>query len=185
VPLQAVFLDRDGVINRAVLRDGRPYPPAAPSDLEILPGVEDALRRLQSVGYLLIVVTNQPDVARGTTLRTTVEEMNRILQAKLPLKEFRVCYHDSGEGCACRKPRPGMLIDAARTRDIDLRASFMVGDRWRDIEAGRAAGCRTIYIDYHYDERRPEAPDHVVASLAQATDIILTNYPHPHLDKAR
>ena len=170
---RAVFLDRDGVLNRTRVVDGRPYPPAGLEELEILPGVSAALQALRQAGYLLIVVTNQPDVARGTTSRDTVEAINRHLQDALGVDEIRTCYHDSGEGCDCRKPRPGMLLAAARDHGIDLAASWMVGDRWRDTEAGRAAGCKTIFIDYGYAERQPESVDFRVASLAEAAKHIL------------
>jgi len=170
---RAVFLDRDGVINRAVVRDGKPYPPANLAEMEILPGVEDALRLLKAAGYLLIVVTNQPDVARGTTPRETVEKINDFLRSALPVDDFRTCYHDSGDGCDCRKPLPGALLAAARQYAIDLPTSFMVGDRWRDIEAGEKAGCKTIFIDYGYNEKQPETPDYRVLSLRDAADVIL------------
>jgi D-glycero-D-manno-heptose 1,7-bisphosphate phosphatase len=170
---RAVFLDRDGVVNRALVRAGKPYPPASLEELEIVPGAREALGRLKDRGFALVVVTNQPDVARGTATRATVEALNARIGAELPIDEFRVCYHDSGDGCDCRKPRPGMIVDAARERGIDRGASYMIGDRWRDIEAGEAAGCTTIFIDYGYDERRPEGSDHVVRSLDEAVAIIL------------
>jgi D-glycero-D-manno-heptose 1,7-bisphosphate phosphatase len=170
---RAVFLDRDGVINRAVLRDGRPYPPATVETLELLPGVAEALARLHRAGYRLVVVTNQPDIARGTQDRSAVDSMHAALAAALPIDDFRVCDHDDSDGCDCRKPKPGLLRQAAQAADIDLGSSFMVGDRWRDIEAGRAAGCRTIFIEYGYNERRPHAPDAIVQSLAEAADWIL------------
>jgi D-glycero-D-manno-heptose 1,7-bisphosphate phosphatase len=170
---KAVFLDRDGVINRAIVRDGKPYPPADVSETEILPGVESALRELKAAGYLLVVVTNQPDVARGTTARETVEEINDFLKSRLPIAEFRTCYHDSGDGCDCRKPLPGSILAAARKYNVDLSASFMVGDRWRDIEAGQYAGCRTIFVDYGYNEKQPETEVRRVSSLREAADVIL------------
>ena len=170
---RAVFLDRDGVVNRAMVRDGKPYPPASLEELEIVPGAREALGRLKDRGFELVVVTNQPDVARGTTARGTVEALNARIAAELPIDEFRVCYHDSGDGCDCRKPRPGLIIAAARERGINRGESYMIGDRWRDIEAGRAAGCTTIFIDYGYDERRPEGSDHVVRSLDEAVAIII------------
>ncbi len=176
---RAVFLDRDGVINRATVRDGRPCPPASADDLEILPGVADALRRLKEAGYLLVVVTNQPDVARGTQARAAVEAMHRRLAATLPIDDFRACYHDDGDGCVCRKPKPGMILDAARQHGVDLAASTVVGDRWRDIEAGRRAGCRTVFIDRSYQERRPDNPDATVRSLAEAADYILSSVSNP------
>ena len=170
---RAVFLDRDGVINRAVVRDGKPYPPANRAEMEILPGVAQALQQLRDAGYLLIVVTNQPDVARGTTTRAAVEEINAGLARELPLDEFRTCYHDGGDGCDCRKPLPGALLAAAHEHAIDMAASYMVGDRWRDIEAGQRAGCRAIFLDYGYAEKQPETVDYRVRSLAEAAHIIL------------
>ena len=170
---RAVFLDRDGVLNRAVVRDGRPYPPATLEVFEILPGVPKAVRRLHDAGFLVIVATNQPDVARGTQHREVVEAMNARLRAGMPITAVLVCYED-GEDCPRRKPNPGLLLEAAETYGIDLAASFMVGDRWRDVEAGRRAGCRTIFVDYGYREQRPpHPPDWTTDSLASATEWIL------------
>jgi len=171
---RAVFLDRDGVISRPEVRAGKPYPPARLEDLEVLPGVSDALHRLHEAGFRLVVVTNQPDVARGTQRREVVAAMHARLAALLPIDDFRACEHDDGDRCACRKPEPGLLVEAARQAEVDLSASFMVGDRWRDIEAGRRAGCRTIFIDYGYDEQRPDAPDATVQSLPEAAEWILS-----------
>ena len=170
---RAVFLDRDGVINRAVVRGGKPFPPAGLGELEILPDVREALDQLKAAGFVLVVVSNQPDVARGTTARETVEAINAKLAESLPLDDFRMCYHDDADGCDCRKPRPGLLLTAARDHGVNLGASFMVGDRWRDIEAGRRAGCKTLFIDYGYDEPQPEACDYRVKSLVEAAQIIL------------
>jgi D-glycero-D-manno-heptose 1,7-bisphosphate phosphatase len=171
---RAVFLDRDGVINRAIVRNGRPYPPLNLSALEILPGVSEALHFLHEAGWLLIVVSNQPDVARGTAKLADVEAINQHLQKCLPIDEFRICYHDSIDMCNCRKPLPGALLSAAITHGIDLASSYMIGDRWRDTEAGERAGCKTIFLDYGYDEKQPEKYSHRVRSLAEAVDIIRT-----------
>ncbi len=169
---RAVFLDRDGVLNKAVVRGGKPYPPASADELEILPGAASALARLKAAGYALVVVTNQPDIARGTTTRAAVDAIHTRMAQILPIDEFRVCPHDDRDACACRKPRPGLLVDPPTT---DVPASVMVGDRWRDIEAGRAAGCRaTILVDYEYDEAIPHEPDARVASLSEAVEWILT-----------
>jgi D-glycero-D-manno-heptose 1,7-bisphosphate phosphatase len=170
---RAVFLDRDGVLNRAKVRDGKPYPPANVSEMEILPGVEEALAALYAAGFLLIVVTNQPDVARGATTREAVEEINTALGAALPIDEFRTCFHDSDFGCECRKPKPGALLAAAALHDIDLGKSYMVGDRWRDAEAGQRAGCKTILIDYGYQEKQPASVDYRVKSLLEAAKFIV------------
>jgi transaldolase len=171
---RAVFLDRDGVLNRALLRAGRPVPPSSVAELEITPGAREALAELRADGFLLIVVTNQPDVARGRQTRETVELINARLKEQLPLDEIRVCYHDDGDGCACRKPLPGMLREAAAEHGISLEQSFMVGDRWRDIEAGERAGTRTVFIDNHYKERRPAGAHVEVPTLADAARWILT-----------
>jgi len=173
---RAVFLDRDGVINRAIVQDGRPYPPASADAVDVLPGVSLALQRLKAAGYMLVVVTNQPDVARGVQSRAEVEAIHARLASVLPIDEFRACYHDDGDGCACRKPKPGMIVDAARDHRLDMSASVMVGDRWRDVEAGRQAGCATVFIDCGYAEPAPDCPDVVVASIEEAADWILTRY---------
>lgn len=171
---RAVFLDRDGVINRALVRDGKPYPPGSLAEFEILPGVPDACAQLKAAGLLLVVATNQPDVGRGTQRREDVETMNAAMCAALPIDRVEVCY-DPGQGqpSEFRKPAPGMLLRAARELGIDLTVSFMVGDRWRDIDCGAAAGCRTIFIDYGYAEELRARPDFTVANLSDAAAIIL------------
>jgi D-glycero-D-manno-heptose 1,7-bisphosphate phosphatase len=169
--MKAVFLDRDGVLNKAIVRGGKPYPPATLDAVEILPDVEEALGRLKAAGYRLVVVTNQPDVARGDQDRRVVESINAALVARLPLDEVRVCYHDDQDDCACRKLRPGLLLQAPVH---DLSRSVMVGDRCRDVEAGRRARVRaTVLIDRGYDEACEVVPDARVESLAQAADWIL------------
>jgi len=170
---RAVFLDRDGVLNKAFVRGGKPYPPQTVAEVEILPGVPDALERLRKAGFLNVVVTNQPDVATGKQRREVVEQINALLQKKMPIDAIRVCFHDDAANCACRKPKPGMLLEAAQELGIDLKASFLVGDRWRDIEAGQAAGCKGYFIDYGYSEKRPEKPYVAVKSLPDAAALIL------------
>ena len=172
---KAVFLDRDGVINRAVIRDGKPYPPASVDEMQLLPQVGEALHALKAAGFMLIVVTNQPDVARGTTPRAAVDAIHETLMAALPLDEIRCCFHDDHDACSCRKPKPGALLDAAAEHDVSLPDSFMVGDRWRDIEAGQAAGVRTILIDYAYCEQAASClSDYVCGSLFDAAQWILS-----------
>lgn len=164
----AVFLDRDGVVNAAVVREGKPFPPPSVDAMSILPGVPGALADLQRAGYALVIVTNQPDVARGTQSRAVVDAMHAKLRAALPLDAIYCCFHDDADRCACRKPAPGLLAEAARDLGLDLPLSFMIGDRWRDIDAGIAAGCRTIFVDYGYAERQPRDFDLRVTSLADA-----------------
>ena len=169
----AVFLDRDGVLNRAIVRNGRPYPPASLAQLEILPGVPQALARLRQEGFLTLVVTNQPDVATGKTTQAIVDRIHDYLRGTLALDAIYTCTCVEGPGCDCYKPRPGMLIRAASEWGVDCQKSFMIGDRWRDVGAGKAAGCRTIFIDYNYTERRPDSPDFLAQDLAEAVDIVL------------
>ena len=171
---RAVFLDRDGVINRVTLREGRPHPPASLDKLEFLPDVAEAIEALRSAGFLVIVVTNQPDVATGAQQQAVVEAINRRVQDTLHVDDVKVCYHADADGCSCRKPKPGMILTAEAEWSLDLKGSFMVGDRWRDIEAGQAAGCRTIFVDAGYAERKPENPDAEVNSLLEASLLILS-----------
>jgi len=173
---RAVFLDRDGVLNAPVIRGGKPYPPDSLAALRILPGVDEALSRLRAAGYLNIVVTNQPDVAKGKQRVEVVEAMHDRLLRELPLDEVKVCYHSDDQGCECRKPKAGMLLQAAKDHDIDLPRSFLVGDRWRDVAAGQAAGCSCFFVDYGYDEKRPEGPYVPVKSLPEAVALILSRH---------
>lgn len=171
---KAVFLDRDGVLNEPVVRDGKPYPPDSVAEWKLLPGVREACARLRGAGYLLVVVTNQPDVGRGTQRREEVEAMHARMCAELPIDRVEVCYHGGrGEVCDCRKPAPGMLLRAAEELGIDLGRSFLVGDRWRDIDAGVAAGCRTIFIERGYREELRAVPEFRVQDLGEAAEIIL------------
>jgi D-glycero-D-manno-heptose 1,7-bisphosphate phosphatase len=168
-----VFLDRDGVINLSVVRDGKPYPPKTVEEFEIYPEVPEACRRLKAAGYLLVVATNQPDVGRGTQRQETVEAMHARMCAVLPVDRVEVCYHSGHTPCECRKPGPGMLLQAAKALSIDLSRSFMVGDRWRDIDCGQAAGCKTVFIDRGYTEELRQKPDFVAENLGNAANLIL------------
>lgn len=172
---RAVFLDRDGVINRTFVREGKPYPATNVEEFEILPGVVEGCRRLKQAGFLLVVVTNQPDVGRGTLTRTAVEAIHERMVRLLPIDRVETCYSPGGEQPPdeYRKPRPGMLLSAARELGIDVSRSFMVGDRWRDIDAGHAAGCRTVLVGEGYQEQLKTAPDFCVDDLLHATDVIL------------
>src|SRR5262249_53522063 len=166
---RAVFLDRDGVLTRPVIRDGKPYPPASLAEVELLPDAADAVDRLKREGLLLLVVTNQPDAARGAQRISEIEEMHRFLKQRLPLDDIFVCYHDDSDQCDCRKPAPGLLLDAASKYDVALAASYMVGDRWRDVDAGVRAGARTVWIDRRYAERGPSSPPAArVTSITEA-----------------
>lgn len=171
----AVFLDRDGVINKAILQNGKPYPPARVEDIVFPSGTYEAIDSIRSSGYLVIVVTNQPDVAKGLQSKETVEAIHGIIRQQLQVDDIRVCYHVDEDNCCCRKPKPGMILDAAKEYTIDLTRSYMIGDRWRDIEAGKAAGCKTILIqpEVAYSETRPQGMDATFNSLYEAATFIL------------
>jgi D-glycero-D-manno-heptose 1,7-bisphosphate phosphatase len=171
---RAIFLDRDGVLNRAYERGGITYPPASVREVELLPGVVEALQMLATHDVLLVVVTNQPDVARGTQQRQTVEAINAYLAERLPLHDVFTCYHDTADNCGCRKPKPGLLLQAAQEYDIDLSQSFLIGDRWSDIVAGQVVGCRTFLVTTLYSQRERCAPDYEVADVLEAAHTILS-----------
>jgi D-glycero-D-manno-heptose 1,7-bisphosphate phosphatase len=171
----AVFLDRDGVINRALVRDGKPYPPTRVDEFEILPGVEEACAKLKAAGFLLVVATNQPDVGRGTLPQAALDAIHTEMCRQLPIDRVEVCTHP-GQGksdCDCRKPKPGMLLRAAKELGLDLAQSWIIGDRWRDIDCGASAGVKTAFIDYGYDEALRAKPDITVKSLLEAAVRIL------------
>jgi D-glycero-D-manno-heptose 1,7-bisphosphate phosphatase len=171
---RAIFLDRDGVLNEAIVRDGKPYAPSDTEELRVFPDAAESLRRLKSAGYLLIVVTNQPEVGRGNLSQESVEMIHASMAADMPIDEFVVCYHSGAEDCSCRKPKPGMVLDAASRYEIDLANSFLIGDRWRDVDCGAAAGVRTVWIDRGYRERGPSQPaDHRCGSITEAVSWIL------------
>jgi D-glycero-D-manno-heptose 1,7-bisphosphate phosphatase len=173
----AVFLDRDGVINRVVFRNGRPHPPSHVEEFDVYEDVPDGCAQLKDANFLLVVITNQPDVGRGTQSREAVEAMNLKMESALPLLDrIEVCYHAGkryGQHCDCRKPRPGLILRAAAELNIDLNRSYVIGDRWRDVDCARAAGCRAIFIQRGYNETLREAPDFTVTNFQEAVAAVL------------
>lgn len=172
---RAVFLDRDGVINEAITREGRPYPPEVLSEVKVSENFESVLQKIYAAGFLIIGITNQPDVARGLQTREAVEKINQYLLDRLPIETILVCYHDEKVNCSCRKPKPGLILKAAALFDIDLANSFMVGDRWKDIEAGKNAGCKTIFVNYSYFEKQPTDYDFCVQKPSEILNIIFSS----------
>ena len=177
VARRAVFLDRDGVINRVVVRNGMPYPPSDVDEFELYEDVSDGCARLKAANFLLVVITNQPDVGRGTQSREAVEAMNLKMQSALPsLDRVEVCYHageNHAQPCDCRKPRPGLILRAVAELNIDPKTSYVIGDRWRDVDCARAAGCRAIFIQHSYKEKLREPPDFTVANFSDAVSAVL------------
>jgi D-glycero-D-manno-heptose 1,7-bisphosphate phosphatase len=169
-PTRAVFLDRDGVLNALVVRDGIAVSPRVLEDFAIVPDARASVARLKDAGFRVFVITNQPDIARGLMSNAVLDEMLCALRAEVPLDDIAVCTHDDADGCSCRKPRAGMLHTLAQRWQVDLRNSVVVGDSWRDMHAGRAASCKTVLLGAGKDE----AADYSAASLGDAVDLILT-----------
>jgi len=171
---RAFFLDRDGVINRSIIHDGKPFAPIYPSEFQIISGVEEALLKIRAYGYKSIIVTNQPDISNGKQSSESLAKIHENLLAKLPIDCIEVCTHIDSHRCHCRKPEPGMLLDAAQRLGVNLNESYMVGDRWRDVEAGQRAGCKEIFfIDYGYKDKQPQMPFTRVSSLLSAVNKVL------------
>jgi D-glycero-D-manno-heptose 1,7-bisphosphate phosphatase len=149
--------------------------PTSLAEFRILPGVEEAARRLKKAGYLIVIATNQPDVRNGITSKAAMEAMHAEIRKLMPIDDVMICLHNDADNCACRKPKPGLLLQAAAKHGIDLKSSYFVGDRWKDMHAGKAAGCRTIFVNYGYVQDQPAEPDKTVVSLAEAAAFILTS----------
>jgi D-glycero-D-manno-heptose 1,7-bisphosphate phosphatase len=171
---RAVFLDRDGVLNTSIVRDGHPYAPTTLDDFSVINGAAEAVRALNEAGFLTIIVTNQPDVATGLVDKSLVCKIHERLSDLMPISDIKVCFHTAEDKCPCRKPLPGMLLEAAKKHNIDLAESFLVGDRWRDIDAASSAGCTSFFINYGYAENLKSLPNHTVSNLAEAAQIILS-----------
>lgn len=172
---RAVFLDRDGVVNAPIIRDGKPYSARSLDEFVVLPDVPEACAKLRAAGFSLIVATNQPDVGRGDLALETVDHIHQKMCDLLPIDRVEVCYDAGGaQSSDFRKPKPGMLLRSAREMGIDLASSYIVGDRWRDIDCGHAAGCTTIFIDYGYAESLNKKPHFRAANLLAAAGIILS-----------
>lgn len=170
----AVFLDRDGVLNRAIVRGGKPFSPMCVEEFELLADVESTCAELVAEGRVLVVVTNQPEIARGRLDFRVVERMHSELRQRLPVLDVLVCGHDNVDDCLCRKPKPGMLLEAAARHALDLTRSVMVGDRASDIAAGKAAGCATVRIGHGYSaEALGQEADASADSLHAALQVIL------------
>lgn len=170
---KAAFLDRDGVINRSQLVDGVPKPPKSLSEVEILDGVIESIQLLKSGGFIPVVITNQPDVARGKAQVDDINTINSYISSVVKIDHFYTCFHDDSDMCGCRKPAPGLIYKAVEELQIDLSDSILIGDRWRDIQAGQTAGCKSYFIDYSYPEKQPKHPFIKVESLYHAVQIAL------------
>lgn len=168
---RAVFLDRDGIINRAEIHEKKPYPPLRLGEVFVIDGVKELIKKWHNEGYLVIVITNQPDVGNHSVSQNKVEKINNYLKSQVNFDDIFVCYHSQREECNCRKPKIGLFLQAKAKYNIDLEESYMIGDRWKDIEAGKNAGCKTIFIDYDYNEMKPKKPDYVFKKVSDTWEV--------------
>lgn len=169
MPRRAVFLDRDGVLTIPSFRDGRSYAPTTLEDFRLCPDAKDAVGRLKKEDFLVIVATNQPDVTTGKLAERTLEEMHARLQYEVAIDDIEVSFATRDAPDDRRKPSAGMLRDAAKKWDIDLKTSYMVGDRASDVTCGVRAGCRTVFIDLGYTAEAPPTDQNATAAnLAEA-----------------
>tara|TARA_B100001123_G_C15312264_1_gene1024833 strand:- start:953 stop:1564 length:612 start_codon:yes stop_codon:yes gene_type:complete len=169
---KAVFLDRDGVINKIFKKNGLPFSPPNFEQFEILPGVKESIIKFKKLNFYSIIITNQPDVSRGKIKKKTVLKMNDHIKKEIKIDDIFVCFHDDHDNCDCRKPKPGLIHNAIKKWNININKSFMIGDRKKDIDAGKSAGCKTIFLDYNYNEAKPDKPDFITNTLLDAALII-------------
>ena len=148
---RAIFLDRDGTLNKAFIKNGLPFSPSSFSEFEILPGIKESILRLKKLNFVCLVVTNQPDVSRGKIKKNVVIKMNRLLKSKIKLDDIFVCYHDDRDNCECRKPKPGLIFQAAKKWNIELQESYMIGDTWKDGETARNANVDFFLLEKDYN----------------------------------
>ena len=170
---KAVFLDRDGVINKPIIIDGKCYAPRLLKDFKIFPKVKSDIKKLKNRGFKVFVITNQPDIGNKLLKKKTLYEMHSLLKAKVSIDKIYCCTHIRSDRCKCRKPKPGMIIKASNESKINLKESYMVGDRKIDIDAGLKAGCKTIFVNNNYYEKRPTKQEKTVKSLHAAVKYIL------------
>lgn len=164
----AIFFDRDGVLIEAPLINKKPTSVQSLKDVKLCKNILEICKYYKK-NYYLIMVTNQPDYSRGVNSKKNIVNINNFLKKKLNLDMIYVCYSDN-EKCIDRKPNPGMLLKAKKKYKINLKKSFMIGDRWRDVGAGNRAGCRTIFIDRNYSEKLIYKPNY---SIRKLKDILL------------
>jgi len=174
---KAVFIDRDGVINQSNVVNRKPFAPTHLNDFFILPGVREALQKFKEAHYKTVIVTNQPDLSTGKQTLYSLNQIHSYLKTQCDIDLIKVCGHINEDQCSCRKPKPGLILDASIELDIDLTQSYMIGDRWSDIMAGQKAGCKnSFYIDYEYNEKKPSGIFTVVKSLKDCAGIILNPF---------
>jgi D-glycero-D-manno-heptose 1,7-bisphosphate phosphatase len=161
----AIFLDRDGVVNYSIIREKKPYAPICLDELKIIPEIKSVIDFFKKRKFMVFVITNQPDVARGKVTKDEVEKINASILSQLSIDEIFTCYHDNQDQCECRKPKPGAFVTLSQKYNVDLSKSIMVGDRAKDIEAAKNANCPSVFIDYGYNEPKPVDQNYTVNNI--------------------
>ncbi len=164
---KAFFFDRDGILNQSIIKNQKPYSPNIPNELKLNREFLPFIKNLKKKKFIIIVVTNQPDIKRGKMTKYSLKTINTKIKNFFLIDEIYVCIHDINDKCSCRKPKPGMLKKASKKWDIDLKKSFLVGDRFKDIQAGNSVGCTTIFIDYNYNETKPKSYDYKYKNISK------------------
>ena len=169
---KAVFLDRDGVVSRAVVINNRPFSIRRASDLQILDEVNEALGIFGKLALIPIIISNQPDVARGLLSQLEHEKIESKIVTLTGISKIYTCTHDEKDNCFCRKPKPGLILKAAEDHDIDITKSYLIGDRWRDMDLAKNVDCRSFFINRNYEEKYPEYFDYETGSILESAKII-------------
>ena len=171
---RVVFLDRDGVVTVPREVSGKGYAARAVSELRFYEDAAESVLRLKAAGFDVVIVTNQPDVSAGLITQPVLDKIHDVVAAHLEVDRIRTCTHLAIDACQCRKPLPGLLIAEGVEEPLSFASSWMVGDRDSDIEAGRSAGCRTIFINRGWVGETGDKADVVAADLAHAVDAIVS-----------
>lgn len=165
---RAFFLDRDGVINKSLLKKGKPLAPREFKQFKIIKNVDKSLIFLKKQGFKNIIITNQPDIKKGLIKNSTSKRINKEIKKKLQIDDIFICKHTDEDNCNCRKPKTGLIKKAKKKWNIDLKKSYLIGDRWRDIFLANKLKINCFYIDKNYKERKPKKYNYKVKNLYAA-----------------
>ena len=169
---KAFFFDRDGILNKSIIKNHKPYSPRFPKELILNRELLSFIKKLKNKGFLIFVVSNQPDIKKGKLSKYSLKIINSIIKKYFLIDEIYICSHEKNDNCKCRKPKPGMLIEASKKWNVDLKKSFLIGDRWKDITAGTIMNCTTIFIDYNYRESKPRNSNYNFINISKMINSI-------------
>ena len=168
---KAFFLDRDGILNKAIVRNGKPYAPITDEEFKINTKFLSTIKYLKSLNYILIIITNQPDVQKKILKRSQVNKFNLLLKNYFKIDDIFVSFSNNNKNYR-RKPNPGMLLEAKNRWNINFRKSYFVGDRKSDIDAGTKVGVKTIFVDRNYKEKKPVNYNYKIKNLNKIKSLV-------------